>query len=229
MRGKCDSVREMKTRVSMVKLIVVLFPLGLLVMAGGSLLIYEKRRVDLQPENPISKTLTEKDLLLSYKKLKEFMTPRGFGEKDLIHVVRTGAYIEGGLGYLNTGMNVKTENVLKQAGRVWKQYRLDFKGQGEAKQTYAVNYIKGGNLDLACILLWAQALPNRTCFNEVTVLLDPSTEETFLSEEVYQEARMRGQSNSLCYDGIDWEFLVEHLRAKLDQISFEKNEEEGVR
>lgn len=199
---------------SVVKTLVVGFPIGLVFMVIGSLLVYEYRRVDKQAETPMSQPLTPKGMVGHYKKLTEYLSPRGFrGKEPQLRLQQTESFIGGTLGYMNTGMNVLSENALTREGRIWKSYKLKFKGAGvKSDLHFQVNYVTASNEELAVAMALAEALPNQTLLTGVELIFLPDGETTLVPEEWGREARSRGAGNALCYDGVDWDYLT--LRAK---------------
>lgn len=209
----------MKEKKSFIKFLVVFFPIALIVMAAGSLLIFEMRRVDQQEENPISQPITAKGLLNHYKKLGQYMTPRGFKtEQEVVNLTRTTAYIEGTLSFMNTGMNVVSEKGETEAGRIWKTYTFHIKGKKkEQEQVLSYNYRTSNNEELACVLALAEALPNMELSKGVILKFTPNemnTEAPLITDAI-QEARKKGAENALCYDGIDWDDLSKSLQSYL--------------
>lgn len=203
-----------------IKFLVIFFPMALIFMAGGSLILFEQRRADGQDETPLSQPVTTKGLLSHYKKLEEFMTPRGLGtEKEVENLMRTTAFIEGSLSYMNTGINVESEKVHTESGRIWKSYRFHVKGRSsDDPQTFLFNYQSVSNEELASIIALAEAFPNMNLARDVTVEFSPITPykgEHELVKGYLEEARRRGEGNVLCHAGIDWNFLAETLQDQL--------------
>jgi len=139
------------------------------------------------------------------------MSPRGFeNPQQLQKLVMTTSFIDGSVSPINTGMSVSSEIMHKEAGRVWKNYVLEFKGKGTEKQL-KVNYLEASNAELAVALAIAEALPNQELDSRFEIEFSPVGKSSVIADWV-KEAKLRGVKQPLYEDGIDWTYLKEQIR-----------------
>lgn len=204
---------------SFVKVLVVMFPLCLFGMALVGFFLINERRQDQQEETPMSQPVTEAALVAHYKKLESYMSPRGFDTPQALErLQRTGAYVEGCLSYMNTGLNVDRQKALTKAGRVWQSYSHHHKGKARGENNVIrVNYQECSNVELAAALTLAEALPKAELKYDLVIVFSPAGETT-LSEWV-REA-LSGSDNALDYDGVRWSVVEKHLKQHLAALSY---------
>lgn len=209
---------------SLVKVLIVVFPVGLMVMGVASLFLYEHRRLDKQTEHPMSQAVTQKGMISYYKKLDDFMSPRGLSsESERKNLIRTTSFIEGTLAPVNTGMVVRSEKVLTRDGRIWKSYSVEFDGVDTSKvQTISINYCEDDNVELLMGLVLGEALPRVQLKNPVKLIFTPECGGDVF-KEITAQAKLRGAGLSLNYGGVDWEFVEEELLNKIDLLKYEKH------
>lgn len=204
----------MSKKPTFIKILIIIFPLGLVGMVIGSLFLFQERRVDQQEENPLTQRITGKGILDHYKKLEDYMTPRGYeSEEEIDKLLKTEAWIGGTLSYANTGLNTKSETVHTESGRIWKEYTFSLNGQRKM-ETVRLNYAELSNVELAAVMAYAEALPRSN--REVKIIFSPigNTEESFISKEALRAAEI-GKGNALNYDGVDWDYLAEKLKEQV--------------
>ncbi len=207
----------MKSGKTFIHVIVIAFPLLLIGMVIVGMLLYEQRRVDKVAEHPRSQQVTTQGIVANYTKLRDFMSPRGFeNPQQLQKLVMTTSFIDGSVSPINTGMSVSSEIVRKEAGRVWKNYVLEFKGKGEEKQL-KVNYLESSNAELAVALAIAEALPNQELNSRFEIEFSPVGESSVIADWV-KEATLRGVKQPLYEDGIDWTYLKEQIRDYIESL-----------
>ena len=197
---------------SFIKLLIIIFPVGLIVLGVVSLFLYEKRRLDKVEENPMTKAVTEKGMISHFQKLNDFMSPRGFTtESEITNLVRTAAFIEGSLSPMNTGMAVKSEKALTKAGRIWKEYQIEFEGQEKKNpERLFINYVNASNAEIAVAVSLGEALPNIKLDRSIVLEFTPEGEGSSFYDWV-STAKDRANDNVLMVGGIDWAFLVENV------------------
>jgi len=139
------------------------------------------------------------------------MSPRGFtNEAEIKRLTMTTAFIDGTLAPVNTGMQVDSQTVLKQAGYIWKDYKMEFEGKGNPVEL-KVNYLQASNAEVAVALSIAEALPSMKLSRDCTITFSPEGQPSQLTEWVNQ-AQTRGKSHPLYEDEIDWDYLVIQIR-----------------
>lgn len=176
-------------------------------LGGVSLLMYEKRRLDKEEEHPMSQKVSEKGMIQHFIRLKDFMTPRGFdSEIEITNLIRTGAFISGGLSHMNIGMVMETEKSLTKSGRIWKDYKILYKGESKVTKEIRVNYVTASNAELATALMLGEALPQVQLSENIKLVFSPVGEGSEVISWV--ESAQEGVSdNPLMVGGVDWRLL----------------------
>ena len=172
-------------KISLIKVIVTAFPLGLIVMGIIGLLLYEQRRVDKEVEQPFSTPLNTSRLVGYYTKLNDFMSPRGFTESELTNLIRTTSFIEGSLSGVNTGMIIDKELALKKNGRLWSSFSIDYEGDSSKEEDIEViniNYVNGSNKEIALGLAIGETLPGLNLSKSLQICFSPIGPPSILSD-----------------------------------------------
>ncbi len=208
----------MSEKKSFVKFLIVGFPLGLMILGGVSLFLYEERRVDQTEETPMTRRATEKGMISHFNKLNEFMSPRSFkNDAEVTHLLRTTAFIEGSLSPMNTGMVVRSEKALTKIGRIWKKYEIVFDGvRKKAPERISVNYVNASDAEIALAVSLGEALPNVKLERNLVLEFSPLGQSNAFTEWL-EEAKVSAKDNVLMVGGYDWELLVEKVEAFINE------------
>ena len=159
----------------------------------------------------MAQRITVQGMVAHYKKLEDYMTPRGFGdEAEKQNLIRTQSFVEGTLSPMNTGMVVTSNKALTQNGRIWNAHTLVFEGKKKRDPLeLVVNYTTASNAEVALGLTLGEALPKAKLSRTVKVIFHPEAESEKLFSKWVVQATKQGEGLSLAYDGIDWEYLQE--------------------
>lgn len=202
----------------LIKVIVASFPILLIGMVIVGALLYEKRRTDKTEENPIARSVTVKNLVANYIKLRDFMHPRGFSNQgEVQNLTRTAAFIDGSIATINTGMRVESDLSLTEAGKLWKYYQIKF-GEKETTNTLSINYLKASNAELSVAIMISEALPQKDLQEGLIITFSPSGDSSPLISKWVAAAKEAGAENSLNEDGYDWNYLQSEILTYIENL-----------